>query len=131
MKKNVAGQKNLKMNDQVFALRRKVIALVYEANRLVPGLPRVEVRIVEDDGNTLGVAHMNVKHISIMNKCVADNDEILRHVVFHELVHTLFGVKHNKKCPLMKALVDVPATKEEIHQLFKSYAQKSTMGVAV
>lgn len=131
MKKNIAGQKNLEMNDQVFAFRRKVIALVYEANKLVPNLPRVEVRIVENEGNTLGVAHMGVKHISIMRSVVADNDDILRHVVFHELVHTLFGVRHNKKCPLMKALVDIPATKQECHDLFKKYAKQSTMGVAV
>lgn len=131
MKKNITGRKNLKMDAHVFTLRRKVIALIYEANKLVSGLPRVEVRIVEDEKNTLGVASMVAKHISIMSNTFSDNDDILRHVVFHELVHTLFGVGHNKKCPLMKALVDIPATKQECHDLFKKYAKQSTMGVAV
>jgi predicted metal-dependent hydrolase len=123
MKKNRVGRKNLEMNGHVFALRRKVIALVYEANRLVPNLPRVEVRIVENEGNTLGVASLKTKHISIMANCVADNDEILRHVVFHELVHTLFGVRHDETCPLMKALVSIPCSKQEAHAIFKQYAK--------
>jgi hypothetical protein len=123
MKKNVVGRKNLEMNNQVFALRRKVIALVYEANKLVPGLPRVEVRIVENEGNVLGTAHLRVKHISIMRNVVADNDDILRHVVFHELVHTYFGVGHDEKCPLMSAKVSIPCTKQEVYAIFKKYAK--------
>jgi hypothetical protein len=131
IKKNRIGQKNLEMNSHVFTLRRKVIALIYEAKRLVPNLPRVEVRIVEDEGKILGMASMMSKHISIMSSTVSDNDDVLRHVVFHELVHTLFGVRHIETCPLMKAIVNIPATKQEIHAIFKKYAKEKAIGVAV
>mgnify|MGYP003539848152 CR=1 FL=1 len=123
--KNKAGMIDKKMTDGVFALRRKVMTMIYEARELVPNLPRVEVRIVESDSNVLGVATFKGLHISITETSFMYSEEMLRHVVFHELVHTLFKVGHDEKCLLMKSVINTPATKEEAAKLFKKYADKA------
>lgn len=122
-KKNIVGRTNIASSDATYQLRRKVIELIYEARTLVQNLDRVEVRIVEDEGQILGTASMRVKHISIMTRTVGDSEAMLRHVVFHELVHTLFGIGHIESCPLMKAIVDKPASKTQIHTIFKQYSK--------
>jgi len=40
--------KNLKMDDKVYKLRRRVINLIYELKKIKPDLPRITVRITED-----------------------------------------------------------------------------------
>lgn len=124
-KTNRVGRTNLEMNDKTYALRRMVMGLVYEAKKLYPEMPRIEVRIVEKVGNVLGTANLNAKtkHISIMHDTVTDNYDVLRHVVFHELVHTVFNARHDESCPLMKAYVSIPCTKSEVHAIYKKYAK--------
>lgn len=118
---------NLAMNDDTYALRRKVISLIYEALHVTGGknvLPRVEVRVTEDSGRILGKATLDstAKHISIMASVInAGNEALLRHVVFHELVHTWFDARHNEKCPLMASVVTQPVDKELACILLKGY----------
>lgn len=126
---NAVNLKNLKMNDDVFAMRRRVIGFLYEAKKLYPEMPRVEVRITEgkelaDNKVLLGMASLRVKHISITKDAIGYDNDKLRHVVFHELVHTLFHVLHNEKCPLMCATVKKPATKTQAENVFKKHLKK-------
>jgi hypothetical protein len=121
---NAVNLKNLKMNDDVFASRRRVMGFVYEAKKLFPEMPRIEVRITEgqevgENKVLLGMASLRVKHISITKDAIDRDNDKLRHVVFHELCHTLFMARHDEKCPLMCATVRKPATKEQCEQVFK------------
>jgi len=58
MKKGIAKKlTNLEMNNETFVLRSEVMALIYEAKKMVE-LPRLTVRITEDNENILGLARM-------------------------------------------------------------------------
>lgn len=131
--KNRVNRTNLSMNDETYTKRRKVINIIYECLRLDRNLPRVEVRIVENERNVLGTATMfsKVPHISIMNSVVnGSNEDLLWHVTLHELCHTWFDAPHNPKCPLMQAVVKKPLTKTEGLTIFKKYlAQHNERGI--
>ena len=103
MKHTTQKHKNRKMNSDTYSLRREVMAHVYEAKRLVPSLPRVNVRItdlIDKHGTELGRATMGGPcTVWIPASTVARED--LRHVVFHEILHAAYGVKHDSTCPLM------------------------------
>jgi hypothetical protein len=110
--------KNLKMNDNTYALRRKVIELVYEARRMVK-LPRIEVRITEDDPMILGQAVLKSNQIWISQKVVKDYD--LRAIVWHEIIHAVLGVGHDEKCPLMASTYKRALPKYEADRLLVKY----------
>ena len=116
--------KNKKMNSSVYALRRKVINIIYEAKKLVD-LPRVEVRITEADTTnprTLAQAALGDRVVWVAEKTVKNYTPTqLRHVVFHELLHAVFGTRHVDGCKLMGAFL-TKTTKAEQNKLFKKYA---------
>jgi hypothetical protein len=116
--------KNKTMNAEVYALRRRVIALVYAAKGLVPNLPRVEVRITEDGGNTLGVARMGKNVVWITESAITRDDVGLRALVFHELLHAVYATKHDDACPLMhpSSTTKIPAALCD--KLFVKHASK-------
>lgn len=87
---------NLKMSDETYKLRRKVIDYIYEAKRIYPRLPRITVRITENDDKIAGLALVGGNTIWITSDYVAK-----RGVVFHEILHACFGVRHIPGCPLM------------------------------
>ncbi len=125
-KLNRVGMTNLPMNTGTYELRTKVMSLIYEALHITGGrrlLPRVEVRIVLKKGRTLGVASLaGVQHISIVQSVIeSGNEALLRHVVFHELCHTWFKIRHSKSCPLMNNTVSQPVTKELACIIIKKY----------
>lgn len=95
---------NFKMNKDVYALRRKVINIIYDLKKAVPTLPRVEVRIGNHacDQNVLGCAMMTKCQIWITETAIKMNADELRHIVAHELGHAVLGLKHDNKCPLMQ-----------------------------
>jgi hypothetical protein len=125
-KRNVVGRKNLKMSEDVYALRREVMLYVYEALSLYPQMPRVEVRIVEPATDILGIASFRRKHISIPSNSLSGKYN-LRHIVFHELVHTVFGVGHDESCELMRSVLkNNNLSKNEIHRIFKKYAMSNS-----
>lgn len=109
------------MSPEVYQLRRKVIALIYEAKKLVPTLPRVTVRITDNHETTLALATMKRDYIEVSERAVNCGDFDLRTIVFHELLHAVWGVGHDKSCPLMKTNHE-PIPKEEVHRLFLKYA---------
>ena len=59
--------KNLKMNDDTYALRRKVMDVIYSAKSLIKDLPRVEVRITDKPTKSdhSGIAYLNQRVIFI------------------------------------------------------------------
>lgn len=101
MNKLRKGQKVYKdwtvKSDGYFDKRRQVMDIIYKARRIYKNAPRVEVKIMTKQG---GLGWMN-KNIIAIGEDVADN--VLVHVVLHELCHTWFGLEHDEKCPLMKA----------------------------
>jgi len=112
------------MSPEVYQLRRRVIALIYEAQKLIPSLPRIMVRITENDPKILALATYNKNYIEISERAITCSDLDLRTIVYHELVHTVFGIGHIEQCPLMRP-VHQPLSKEEAQRLFLYYAQKS------
>lgn len=121
--------KNLKMNRDVYSLRRSVIAIIHEAKELVPSLPRIEVRITEDDDKTLAFAYLNKNIIRVSQRAITDKEFDLRTVVFHELCHAVFGVRHIEECPLMKPIHE-PISKARARKLFQGYAKRAGWNVA-
>lgn len=140
MKKNIVGLKNHEMNSEIFKLRKRVLSFVYEAKKLLPEFEHVEIRITEKEDTPEGQkpyaarAHLGKKHISVL-KDVAEtaNDLTLRGIIFHELVHTLFGVRHIESCPLMKGgynpnLWDGSLSIENQNELLLKYYKKYKLG---
>jgi hypothetical protein len=120
------GLANLKMNDRVYALRRKVLAFVYEAKALFPGLPRIEIRVTENDPRILGMATVGECVIWITERMVAN-----RETVYHEIIHAVFGVGHDPRCSIMKATYNVDGPempKAEADKIFLKYARKWAEG---
>jgi len=121
---------NKQMNNDTYALRRKVMNIVYEANNMIEGkLPRVQVRITEDgtgrQENALGVATVGRKEIWIADQSFKLSNNDLRHVVLHELCHALFGTRHSNSCPLMSPKLSYSVGIELQNDTFKKYAKKA------
>lgn len=110
-----------KMDSQNYLLRRKVIDVIYDLNKIVK-LPRIEVRIVSGGENLCGYAYMNgnVVHMneSHMNKTY------FYQVVLHEILHAVLGIEHDEKCDLMSAVVRTELTDARALQLFLNYFNK-------
>jgi hypothetical protein len=118
---------NKKMDSSVYALRSKVIGLIREAGRLFP-LPRVEVRVTDNDRVIAGVAMLGKSMIWITEAFVAS-----RQVVFHEILHAVFSVQHVAGCPMMSP-VCLPCDDSTADRLFVAYASRASgraSGVAV
>ncbi len=115
---------NRAMNNDTYKLRRAVMVYVYEAKRLLGGnMPRVDVRITDPkDSRELGAAYMRGNSIFIPANTVVRND--LRAIVFHELLHAVYGTQHVNKCPLMNPSVMNP-THGQVTKLFLKYANRS------
>ena len=128
--KNTAsyGGKVLKMNDDVYALRRKVLGVIYDAKKLVD-LPRIEVRIVEgaklegQDSSIMGYAYMGKNIVHIEKKYVSVHPDTLIHLVLHEVLHAVKATPHNDKCPLMHPIINNHPV-SECWKIFESYFKK-------
>ena len=130
--KTAYGCKLRKMDNDTYKLRKNVMNIIYDANRIVKNydgsrLSRVEVRIVKqspcEKTRVNGYAYRggNVIHI---REDVAEKDNLsLYHTTYHELVHTLFNQKHNQKCKLMKAGAK-RIKKEQAEKIFLNYYKK-------
>lgn len=110
-------QKVKKMNDKVYILRRKVIGFIHEAKKLYPKLPRITVRICENDKKIAGWGGMGRNIIWITEDYVAS-----RGLVFHEILHAVFAQDHVKGCPLMSGTgTSIALSDSEADQLFMKY----------
>ena len=106
--------RNFKMNDEVYSLRRKVIDMIYEVKNHMRDLPRVEVRIGEARcENVLGLASRGRRQLWITKEAIDMSEDALRNIVYHELVHAIFGFRHDDKCPLMQPTLKTILNKED------------------
>ena len=128
-RKNVTTptHRNLKMNDEVYALRRRVMGFVYEAKRLLDGdLPRIEIRITEcTEPRVLGSARMGDCVVWIPAEKMKQRTDIqLRRTVLHEILHAVFAQEHVEGCKLM-GFTAQPCGKREQDRLFLKYAREN------
>jgi hypothetical protein len=106
--------KNLKMNNETYRLRRKVIDIIYMLKKHVE-LPRITVRITEPHERVLGKAAMDGSvAIWITSEATKMSDAELLHVVAHEIGHTVFKLQHDETCPLMAPQLHTPANLDSI-----------------
>jgi len=107
-----------KMNNDVYSLRREVINIIYRAKRLVPSLPRIEVRVCDNSERYSAFA--------VMGQCkifVSENYVAALRTVYHEILHAVYRVPHVDGCPLMGP-VYCEIGEEEADKLFVMYARK-------
>jgi len=124
----VSQIKNFKMNDAVYKLRRQVINLIYEAKKEIKDLPRIEVRIGEArKKNVLGVAMLKDYKIWITDDAINMGEDVLRNVVFHEIVHAVTGFEHDEKCPLMQSKQKTILNKNDCMKKLKEYIKPATI----
>lgn len=117
---NTSGLENKKMSPEVYKLRREIIELIYEAKRLVPNLPRITVRVTDNNSSgVLGCARMGGNIIWISEGYVAS-----RATVFHEILHAVYGQAHVVGCPLMATHINPELDKATCDKLFIKYAGK-------
>jgi len=118
--------KNYQMNSDVYKLRKEVMNLIYEVKE-VYDIPRIDVRIGESKScSTLGIARLNNNIIWIAEYTINKGIDFLRNVVYHELLHTIYGIGHNEKCPLMQSRLDTILTKKQCLDIFGQYVNKQT-----
>lgn len=114
---------NKEMNNKVYQEKTKVINCIYELKKVVPSLPRIEVKITHngegEDKYLLGLGRLNKNQIWIAERCL--NSPSLYQVVAHEVIHAVTGFGHDENCPLMKSTVTKILSKEEVNQIFKTY----------
>lgn len=117
--------KNLQMDKDTYKLRRNVMGYIYEARGLAD-LPRIDVRITKDHSRILGQARLQDNILWIPERVAKGEDFDLRVIVFHEILHTVFGTGHHESCPLMKKArgKGEKMTKTQAHRLFKKWANK-------
>lgn len=113
--------KHKRMNSDVYRLRRRVMAMIYEAKKLVPSLPRITVRITDDHHTTLAMATLKRDFIEVSERAITCSDFDLRTIVYHELVHAVYGFHHDEACPLMRS-IHKPLSIELVQSLFLKYA---------
>jgi hypothetical protein len=117
--------KNLKMDNDTYALRRKVMNVLYEAKTYVPNLSRIEVRITDKPthSNHSGIAYMGANVIFIPKRTLGWSEKVIREVVLHEVLHATLSIEHDEKCPLMSAThsVAIPLTKAVAYKHFVKY----------
>jgi hypothetical protein len=113
--------KNLQMNDAVYKLRREAIKYIYEAKELCE-LPRITVRITENYNRIMGRALLKDNVIWIPKRSIEDKHD-LRAIVYHEILHAVWAVPHNKNCPLMSPYLQ-NLSKQQADKLFIKYAKK-------
>lgn len=124
--------KNKKMNNATFKQRREVMNIIYELKKHID-LPRIEVRVTENDSENhrlLGMGTMNKDTIIWICENSFKDKKVLKHVVTHEIGHAVFKLNHNKRCPVMKAIMDRPATNKEILTWIKSLKKENESCIA-
>jgi hypothetical protein len=110
-----------KMNDQNYLLRKKVINIIYDLNKIVK-LPRIEVRIVSGGEDLCGYAYMNANVVHMNESHM--NKTYFYQVVLHEILHAVLGIEHDEKCDLMSAYVKTELTDARALELFLKYFNK-------
>lgn len=123
-RKNTKTEKhvNKKMNESTYALRKQVMAFIYEIKEIV-NLPRIEVRITDAVNHRhLASARMGDCVIWVTENGIKNYD--LRTIVYHEVCHAVWAIEHDEKCPLMKS-IHSKLTKKQCQKLLLKWATSS------
>ena len=124
-RKNIKTKGHTKrdMNDNTYKLRRKVMDCIYDAKKVVD-LPRINVIITDHENEkVLGTARMRDNIIWIPAKTLDYKDNIIRHVVFHEICHAVFGTNHDDNCPLMSTFLENDVTPSVQDKMLKKHKE--------
>lgn len=101
------GLKNKSMDRDVYSERRVIMGHLYEARRVLRAagveLPRVEIRICEDDSQINGCAELGGRKVWIAAHALDRSEGLVCRTVWHELCHAVLGTEHIPSCPLMHA----------------------------
>jgi len=123
--KTAYGGKMLKMDDNVYALRRKVMNVLYDIKRRGYAIPRVEVRVVDGSTDACAYAYLG-QDIVHFNKTYMERKNFTQ-IVLHEVVHASFGVGEVIGCNLMHCseFWNNNVSLTEAWKLFDKYYQES------
>ncbi len=122
MQYNNGTTANLRMNNETYALRRKVMNMIYDARAIVT-LPRITVRITENHNRQLGCAWINHNVLWISERAITGyNDTILRSIVYHEILHAVFGTEHDESCILMSSAINTEITESDCYTRFRYWS---------
>jgi len=126
MSKTVKGFVNHKMNNDVYKNKQKVLNFIYELKNEGLKLPYVRVKIGDAKKcNVLAKAKMKKCEIWVTQKAIDKGSNELRSVVYHELLHAIYGCEHVKGCLIMDAVQpEVVANKSKSIEIFKKYYNK-------
>jgi hypothetical protein len=91
--------KMLKMDNEIYALRRKVMDVLYEIKGRGYDMPRIEVRVVSEDTEACAYAYLG-RNIIHFNRAYMNKPNFTQ-IVLHEVVHATFGVGEVVGCKLM------------------------------
>ena len=96
-----------------------------------PNATRITVRITDDYKNVLGIGRLYKNIIWIPKKGVNQSKSELRCTVYHEILHTVFGVGHHEGDKLMGSIHNKGLSKKEIQERFLYWANKAERGEKV
>ena len=119
--KTAFGGKMLKMDDNVYALRRKVMDVLYQIKRRGYSIPRIEVRIVDGSTEACAYAYLG-QNIAHFNKNYINRKNFTQ-IVLHEVVHATFGIGEVFGCKLMHCseFWNNNVSESEAWELFEKY----------
>ena len=65
--------------------------------------------------------------IWITDDAINMGEDVLRNVVFHEIVHAVTGFEHDEKCPLMQSKQKTILNKNDCMKKLKEYIKPATI----
>lgn len=112
----------LKMNEDTYTLRRKIMDFIYYVKRKGYDIQRQEIRVVKGCNGAWAYAYRgcNVMHFDIA--CFYDKD-FLEVIILHELCHSALGIGRIEGCPLMDCY-NITADIKTAWKLFDMYYNK-------
>jgi hypothetical protein len=121
MRRNVTTTTNRKiqskrMSDEVYKMRREIIDIIYRVKKLVPNMPRISVRVADNDDEVLGCATMRGREMWITERSTSDLA-----VVLHEILHAWKGIDHDDTCKLMHPNKQLGVSDKELMSIFLTY----------
>ena len=110
------------MNNDTYALRRKVIDIIYQAKNKGFKLPRIEVRVVNTQvrNEACGYAYLGKNIVHINEKWINENTDCLTHIVLHEIVHAVTSFGHDNNCYLMQP--SLPSRQPNLNKSWERFA---------
>ena len=121
MRRNITTTTNRKiqskrMSDEVYKMRREIIDIIYRVKKLVPNMPRISVRVADNDDEVLGCATMKGHEMWITERSTSDLA-----VVLHEILHAWKGIEHDDNCKLMHPNKQLGVSDKELMDTFLTY----------